>query len=600
MCGISALYRYISISEEDISKLESMNDEMHYRGPDDNGVWHDNACVLAQVRLSIIGLQKGKQPLFNEDKSLVLICNGEIYNYVELKQNLFSKGHVFNSDSDSEVILHLYEEYGENLLQELRGMFAFCLWDTKKQTLFAARDRIGEKTLYYSEVPCGVVFSTELKAILKHFIPSPQINMEQLVAPIRYTAPTDNENTYIRQIKRLGPAEYIIVNKDGLKRYRYWRRHTLDLFQGTLEEAKRKTLDIFRESVDICLRSDVPVAVMLSGGIDSSAVAALAKETGRDVNVITAGYKGSFACDEREVAKRFAKERGFHYNEVELTKEDFNHCFEEFTQYIDEPVTDAAALAQWALYKKVKSLGYKVLLGGMGGDELFYGYPYWNDLSDSLFIRRYHESLFPWKGKTKKLEFLRFISKHWKEVLFAGYPLKIADSSICWWMKEDYDHFAADATCEYDGTKYYIRDMHQSFAFPNVPLGQELDAIYDFSFDSIMTRAYLYLSDREGMGNSLEIRSPMLDYKLVEWVSSLPVDMKYKKGCPKWFLKEILRGIVPDYILFAQKRGFTPPTSFIQDVVDNYDYKFFAATFKFYNSVLADRICDLLLKNREI
>lgn len=598
MCGISALYRYTKTSEEDVQKLESMNREMYYRGPDDNGVWYDDACILAQVRLSIIGLQKGKQPLFNEDKSLVLICNGEIYNYVELKQQLISKGHVFNSDSDSEVILHLYEEEGVGLLRNLRGMFAFCLWDISKQTLFAARDRIGEKTLYYSEVPCGVVFSSELKTILKNFVPFPQINMEQLTAPIRYTAPTDNEHTYIRQIKRLGPAEYMLVNKEGVKRFKYWKRHSCQLFNGSFQEAKQKTLDILRESVDICLRSDVPVAVMLSGGIDSSAVAALAKETGREVNVITAGYKGNFACDERDVAKCFAKERGLKYNEVELTKEDFNNCFEEFTQYIDEPVTDSAALAQWALYKKVKGLGFKVLLGGMGGDELFYGYPYWNDLSESLYLRHYHESLFPWKGKQKKYDFIRFILKHWKNVLFAGYPLKIADSSICWWMNDDYVRFATNAQFSFGGKIYHVSDVSHSFAFPNVELGNELDAIYDFSFDSIMTRAYLYLSDREGMGNSLEIRSPMLDFKFVEFVSSLPLEYKYKKGYPKWFLKQVLTGIVPDYILYAQKRGFTPPGNFIQDVVNNYSYKFFSSDYKFYNSILADRVCSLLLTSK--
>ena len=145
MCGISAVYRYTSISETDKEKLVAMNEEMHYRGPDDRGVWYDDKCGMAQVRLSIIGLQKGKQPLFNEDKSLVLICNGEIYNYIELKQELIVKGHIFNSESDSETILHLYEEYGVKCLDYLRGMFAFCLWDSTKKQLFTARDVSGKR-----------------------------------------------------------------------------------------------------------------------------------------------------------------------------------------------------------------------------------------------------------------------------------------------------------------------------------------------------------------------------------------------------------------------------------------------------------------------
>ena len=311
MCGISAVYKFTNITDTDKHKLEAMNEEMHYRGPDDRGVWFDEKCGMAQVRLSIIGLERGKQPLFNEDKSLVLVCNGEIYNYIEIKKDLLQKGHVFNSDSDSETILHLYEEYGVQCLSHLRGMFAFCLWDSKRKQFFAARDRIGEKTLYYAQVPCGVVFSTELKAILKYYIDNPQVNLQQLAEPIRYTSPISKKETYIEQIKRLEPGQYMLVDDPGIAQHHYWKRDLSDRFSGSFEEAKAETLRIMRESVDISLRSDVPIAVMLSGGIDSSAIAALAKETGREVHTITAGYKGQHDCDERDVARRFAKEKGF-------------------------------------------------------------------------------------------------------------------------------------------------------------------------------------------------------------------------------------------------------------------------------------------------
>ena len=593
MCGISAIYRYTNISDEDNRNLHQMNDEMHYRGPDDRGIWNDDKCGLAQVRLSIIGLEKGKQPLFNEDKTLVLICNGEIYNYIELKAELLKKGHTFNSDSDSETILHLYEDYGVDCLRYLRGMFAFCLWDTKKQQLFAARDRIGEKTLYYAEIPCSVVFSSELKAILKNYINNPQINLEHLAEPIRYTSPIHKYNTYIEQIKRIEPGQYILVDNKGLSKHHYWKRDLSNKFAGSFEEAKNKTLNLMRQSVDICLRSDVPVAVMLSGGIDSSAIAALAKETGREVHTITAGYKGQHSCDEREVAKRFAKERGFIYHEVELDENDFKNSFEELTIHVDEPITDAAAIAQWALYKKVKSLGFKVLLGGMGGDELFYGYPYWNNLAESLAIHRTHQALFPWNTKEKKINFLKFFLHHWKYILYAGYPLKISDSSVGNWQYKDYVDFASDATISINGDILHFKDITLNKSFGNCTLGSEIDLIYEFSFNNIMTMAYLYLSDRLGMGNSLEIRSPLLDYKLVEYVSGLPITIKYKKGQPKYFLKEVLKDIVPNYILFAQKRGFTPPSSFIEDVASSYTYKCFNASHRYYNSVLADRILSV-------
>ncbi len=598
MCGISSIFRYHSITPKDIQNLELMNKEMVYRGPDDAGTWHDTCCGIAQTRLSIIDVANGHQPLFNEDKSLVLVCNGEIYNYIELREELKKEGHVFASNSDSETILHLYENYGTNCLEKLRGQFAFCLWDTKKQQLFAARDRIGEKTLYYSNIPDGgFVLCSELKTIIKYYIPHPQVNLEELAAPIRYTAPLSYGDTFVEQIKKVEPGQYLVVDKNGLLKYYYWKQSYKTTFSGSFEEAKSYTLNLMREAVDINLRSDVPIAVMLSGGIDSSAIAVLAKETGREVHTITAGYSGEHDCDEREVAKRFAKERGFIYHEVELGEKDYNNCFNEFTQYIDEPITDSAAIAQWALYKKVKSLGFKVLLGGMGGDELFYGYPYYNELADSLAIHRQHQALFPWKGLAKKKAYLRFLFKNWKYILQAGYPRKIADDSIGFWMYDDYKKFADTAQYTLDGLENSFRNLNMYFNFKNAESGKEIDLIYEFAFHNIMTMAYLYLSDRLGMGNSIEIRSPLLDYKLVEGVNSLPVSYKYRNNEPKYFLKQVLRGIVPDYILYAPKRGFTPPDSFVNDVVENYQYKFFSAEHKFYNSVLADRLLDLLIGN---
>lgn len=596
MCGISVVYRYQSINEEDIQKLQLMNEEMYYRGPDDQGLWHDEHCGLAQVRLSIIGLEKGKQPLFNEDKSLVLVCNGEIYNYIELKEDLQKKGHIFNSQSDSETILHLYEEYAEKCVEYLRGMFAFCIWDTQKKQLFAVRDRIGEKTLYYAEIPCGVVFSSELKAILKYYIEKPQINFQSLAEPIRYTSPINKKDTFIEQIKRVEPGQYIIVDQSGIRKYQYWKRDWSDRYQMSLEEAKKETFRLMCESVDLCLRSDVPVAVMLSGGVDSSAIAALAKETGREIHTITVGYKGKFDCDERSIAKRFAKENGLIYHEIELDENDYKNSFDEFTNYIDEPVTDTAAVAQWTMYKKVKKLGFKVLLSGMGGDELFYGYPYWNDLAESLYLHRYHQALFPWKGVQKKKAWLQFIFKNLKYVLFAGYPMKVADSSIGFWQYPSYLNFESDAIFNFDHQTFRFRDLNLHVDFGKCEPGKEIDLIYEFNFDCLMTMAFVYLSDRLGMGNSLEIRSPWLDYQLIDFVSGLPIDIKFRKNQPKFLMKEILKGIVPDYILYAKKKGFTPPDDYINEIVQNYHYQFINSKFKYYNSVLADRLLNLNLK----
>lgn len=595
MCGISAAYRYTEITGDDIAKIRRMNGQMRYRGPDSEGVWHDECCAMGQVRLSIIGLNKGQQPLFNRDKSLVLVCNGEIYNHIELRKELASQGYIFQYDSDSEVILGLYEQYGAECVQHLRGCFAFCLYDTKQQQVIVARDRLGEKPIYYAEVPCGVIVSSELKAILREYIPQPQLNVESLLAPIRFTGGIDPRDTFVEQIKRVLPGEMLIINKYGVIRRQYWQRRRTYDYGGTLEESKKETLRLMQEAVDIEMRSDVPVAITLSGGIDSSAVAALAKRCGHEVHTITTGYTGRHAEDERDVARRFAKEQGFIHHEIELSEEDYVDSFDELTQYLDEPITDSTAIAQWAMFKKIKELGFKVILGGMGGDELFYGYPAWNQLGDSLRLRREHEAIFPWKGNERKRHYLRFMLHNLRWVLFAGYPHKLEDRSFGWWIHDDYYRFLKNATLTLGDKTIALNDYKYRIYkdFPVCPQGKEVDVIYDNAIDTVMTQAYLYLSDRLSMGCSLESRSPLLDYKLVEHVMSLPLEYKYVKDKPKQYMKDVLTGIVPDYILYAAKRGFTSPDSFVHHVAQNYEYKCFSSNYKFYNSVLADKILSL-------
>lgn len=587
MCGISAIYKYTKVTAEDERKLSQMNKEMVYRGPDENDIWHDDTCGLAHTRLSIIGLDNGHQPLFNEDKSLVLICNGEIYNYKELGERLKASGHAILTHSDCEVILHLYEEYGVECLQHLRGMFAFCLYDTKKKQIFAARDRVGEKTLYYAQVSCGVVFSTELKAILKYYIDKPQLNARNLAESIRFNYPIEARHTYIEQINRLQAGEYAIVDERGLELHTYWERHSLPTFTGTKEEARTEILRLMRESVAGCLQADVPVAVLLSGGIDSSAIAAMAKETGREVHCITAGYKGSFGCDERPVAKRFAAERGLIYHEIELDACDFRNLLDEYIPMLDEPVCDVSSMSQYALYKKAKELGFTVLLGGIGGDELFYGYPWHNTYARQLQLRKQHMDLFPWNSKEKKRTFLRYMAKNWRNVLFAGYPMKLDDGAPVHWTYQDYMKFAKNASLDFNGEHYALSKLDVHFSYPETA---GLDDVYEVEYSKFMRNLCLYLADRLGMANSMEIRSPFVDYRFVEFVTSLPQEMKLHDGTPKGFYKWCLQGVVPDYILYAQKRGFTPPFDFINEMNNSYQYQLFKSDSVFFNSMLADKL----------
>lgn len=593
MCGISALYRFTKVSKQDVLTLRKMNQEMHYRGPDGEGYWNDDICAMAHTRLSIIGLDNGAQPLFNADQSLVLVCNGEIYNYKELRASLSTKGYTCATDSDSEVILYLYELYGTDCLQYLRGMFAFCLYDTRNQRLFAARDRVGEKTLYYSQLPTGFVFSSEMKAICKYCIPNPQLNAHAFAESIRYNYPLEQQQTYIEQIKRLRAGEYALVDANGLQLQTYWHQTHEPVFAGSREEAKEEVLRLMRASVADCLQSDVPVAVLLSGGIDSSAIAHFAKESGKEIPVITAGYKGQHAQDEREVARRFARDEGLVYHEIELDAGDFQRLFDEYTTFIDEPVCDVSAMSQYALYKKSRELGFKVLLSGIGGDEMFYGYPGTNHVAEYMVLAQQLRHIFPLRTWGQRMVYVKFLMQHPRFVLKGGYPYLSNSRNPVEWTQKDYERFAKDAVVKMNGNEYALCNEDVHFAYPD---DATLTTVYEGEFSGFMKNLCLYLSDRLGMANSVEIRSPLLDYRLVEFVSSLPEDMKYD-GSPKSFYKECLKEIVPDNILFAQKRGFEPPWSFIRKMTKSYRYEHIQSTNGFYNSMVADRIIDNLLRN---
>ncbi len=585
MCGINCIYRYTNVTHEDVERLEFMNREMAYRGPDGKGVWTDEKCGMAHTRLSIIGLENGAQPLVNEENTLVLVCNGEIYNYVELKEDLSGRGHVFRTDSDSEVILHLYAEMGERCVEKLKGMFAFLLWDRKRGRLMAARDRMGEKPLYYSEVPCGVVWSSELKAISKYWLKNARVRKEALAECVRYNYAMDLRNTWIEQVKRLEGGEYAIVDDSGMRIERYWSCETIQR-KGDVnrEEAMKVTLDKMRESVDMTLRSDVPVAVLLSGGIDSTTIAALAKETGREVHVICAGYKGHHDVDERIVAKRFAKDMGLVYHEVELDVEDFKRLFNEYIQYIDEPICDVASMAQWALYKKASEMGFKVLLSGVGGDELFFGYPYHNQVAESLMLRRELHGLLPWKTWGRRWQWAKWMSKHWKWVLTGGHSVKKIDDRLP--VDWTYDAFKCVQDTKIGVKNYGLGVTKVEFQYPE---WADIDTVYECLRSRFMNTLCLYLADRLGMGNSLEIRCPLLDYELWEYVKGLPLSVVYD-GRAKGFMRDMMRGVLPDYILDAGKRGFTPPMGYIKEMEQEYNYKALKGEYVFFNTIVADEV----------
>lgn len=492
----------------------------------------------------------------------------------------------------AEQIIPLYEQYGVDCVKHLQGAIAFCLYDANKQQILVSRDRVGEKQMYYAQLPTGVVFSSSLSEIVQH-VRHPQIRAHELAQPIRHNYPIDQEHTWIEQIKRLRAGEYAIVDADGMRLHTYWKRNHTPSFEGTKEQAIAEVQSIIRASVKRCMQADGPVAVLLSGGIDSTTLALFAKECQKEVHVISAGYKGQHACDERGVARRFADEYGLIYHEVELDANDFQSLFDEYVQYIDEPCFDVSSMSQYALYKKAAEMGFKVILSGLGGDELFYSYKDDNAQAHAMQLRREFDACFPLKKNWRK--YLRFMSKNWRYVLMANHPILEDDTLPTPWTYNDYKKFAATASLQYDGETIFFQDI--DVQAPGFPYTAGVNEVYDNKFATFANQLCVYLGNKLGAACGVELRYPLLDSELVEFLDSLPLDMKFDPKVSKRFQKEVMHGLLPNYILYARKCGFEPPFDFIREMCGQYKYQMLTSDYVFFNSMMADRLLISLIIN---
>ena len=463
-----------------------------------------------------------------------------------------------------------------------------CEYDAKSKELKVARDKIGEQTLYYAQLPTSVIISTELKDILPH-IAYPKINMLNLAQPIRYNYPIDLQQTWIEQIKRVRAGEELTIDQKGIRSRIYWKRDHTPTFKGTKQEALAEALRLLRKSVKECIEtSNGPVAVLLSGGIDSTSLAALTKEIQSEVHVFSAGYRGNqyTGQDERAVAKKFAEEKGLIYHEVELDVNDFQKYLDEVIPYLDEPCFDVNCMVQFALFKKISEMGFKTVFMGLGGDEIFYSYAQRHKEVEAIRLRHEFNQLYPiWKHKN---EYLRFLVNHYKHLLLPNHPARIDESMLTEWTFEDYKHFAKDATI--NGEQFAEIDVHES-----LPENTTIQDVYDFGGAAFAMNMCVYMANKLCHANGMEVRCPILSPELVAFIDSLPMEMKFDITQPKRFQKEMMTVIIPDYILYARKRGFEPPFEFIRTIAAKYQYKQIQSSYCFFNSMIADRIIDNLL-----
>ncbi len=540
-----------------------MCEALRHRGPDDEGVYVHGPVGLGMRRLSIIDLAGGRQPIFNEDRSKVIVFNGEIYNYRELRRGLAARGHTFTTEGDTEVILHLYEEVGPECVQQLRGMFAFAIWDSTARRLLLARDRFGIKPLYIATGHWGIAFASELKSLCAAGLTGRALDWEALDMYFQLgyiPAPASP----FRDVRKLEPGHTAVWDARGdLAVRRYW-----DLPQERAvapEAVEDEVVEWLDESVRAHLVSDVPVAAFLSGGLDSSAVVASWALAGEAPHAFTARYVGSGAAsrDETPLARLLAGKYGVKLTEVEI-RPDVRDLLEPITLALDEPHADESALPTWLLSQAV-SRSYKVALTGIGGDELFAGYRRHIGLLAGEHYAHLPVSL--QRGLSALASLLRepqgasLTTDRLKRFLrpnngtpderFLGYVTRLLDADRS-------ALYAPGLRAELSGTgaSAWFGRLHRG---QGAPTG--LSAALYLDYKTFLPDDVLALSDRLAMAHSLEIRVPFVDHELVERVFPLPDRVKIGLWQTKRLLKRALKRRLPRPLLRAPKRGFLGPTA---------------------------------------
>ena len=559
MCGIYGILQQdgASVSQDLLRPMAQMT---VHRGPDDEGVHIDGPLALGMRRLSIIDLAGGHQPLTNEDRTLWLVANGEIYNYRELRSALAARGHRFSTGSDCETILHLYAEHGDDFIRHLNGMFAFALWDARRRRLLIGRDPLGIKPLYLTETGGRLIFASEAKAILA----SPGVRAElDPVALQSYLAlgyvPADQ--SIFRGIRKLPPATLLIAEQGRSEQRRYWRvpaevDHTL-----SEEEWAARVRARLEESVRMQMVSDVPIGAFLSGGIDSSAVVAfMSAHSDRPVKTYAIGFGGGDAesyYNELPYARRVANLFGTDHHEI-LVRPDVVSLLPHLLWHMDEPIADTAFITTY-LVSQFARRDVTVILSGVGGDELFGGYRrylggHYQTQLERLpgWVRRAATALgerLPTDRHSPVLNVMR---------LARGF-LSTADLPFEDRYRSYVQVFSADAIAELLQAPVTANEDVLDAAFQEATSSDEMNRMLTVDARTQLPDDLLLLTDKMSMAVSLECRVPLLEQELVELASRMPGTIKVRGGRLKHIMKTALRGLLPDDILERKKRGFGTP-----------------------------------------
>jgi len=564
MCGICGEINFGINGPVHEKVMLRMLDALRHRGPDDFGIFYDGIACLGHRRLSIIDLSdKARQPLSNEDGSIWIVFNGEIYNFLELRTWLERKGHIFKSKTDTEVILHLYEEMGEELFSKLNGMFSFGLWDSKNQKLLLARDRIGVKPLVYYYSSSQIVFASEIKALLRHPSISKEIDWEGMELFFTFNfipAPW----TIFKDIKKLEPGHYIVFDKRGLRIHKCWDLPTPQYITNE-EEAISRLRDLVNEATKIRLISDVPLGALLSGGLDSSVVVAyMAANSSRPVNTFFIRYGEDKLFDESLYARAVAEMYGTNHHEIDLSPSEGLNYLPEIVSSFDEPFADSSAIPTYLVCKLARQ-GITVALSGDGGDEIFGGYrrylgeKYINYyLKIPPFIRK--KFIKPFVTKLPDSKGRKWLEYNRRLKIFINGADESQKKRHYYWLvyfpdKDRNELFRDEIKMHFNSLGYnLIKNLYQSY-----PSDDTVNKMLYVDFKNLLPYDMLTKVDWMSMQNSLEIRSPLLDYRIAEFAFSLPGSFKVKKTTLKYIFKKAFNKYLPQILWNRPKQGFEIP-----------------------------------------
>jgi asparagine synthase (glutamine-hydrolysing) len=574
MCGICGVLAFNDNFACDERVLVAMRDTMVHRGPDDAGVWRSPSgrAGLGHRRLSIVDVSPaGHQPMSNEDASVWVAFNGEIYNHAELRAELVARGHTYRSHCDTETIVHLYEEEGERCVERLDGMFALAVWDERRRELFLARDRLGKKPLYWTRTASGFAFGSEIKALLRHPAVSADLDVSAFHDYLTFVC-TPAPSTMFAGISKLSPAERMTVAADGaIRSDTYWS----PLSAGAAEEVAdcsedelgERLLELLRGSIAKRMMSDVPFGVFLSGGVDSSTNVALMSELmSEPVRTFSVAFHEHERYNELEYAREIARKFRTDHHEVLIDADDLVSFLPEMVHHQDEPIADWVCVPLYYVSKLARDSGTIVVQVGEGSDELFHGYQ--NYIDAVARRRRYWDPFQRVPGPLRNLlaaSAVGLARRSGRGIFHAQYVADAAAGRLPFWggaicyTGELKRQILADHDDRPDAYRVVQRLWDE--AERDRPGADVLQKMSYLELKQRLAELLLMRVDKMTMATSVEARVPFLDRELVEFALALPMDMKVRDGIGKWLLKQTVDGLLPSDIVHRKKQGFGAPVA---------------------------------------